>query len=183
MNLFAYRSVRTLAFLLSIVPFSSQALTAASENLFWNQFGQTPVQAELVNGSNKQSVTLKSYEADILMVEMSFDGSVAEIGMPSNQTLLRQLRIPIPEMNSIEELLKGKQYAAALKKLRPSAYPLLNYYTLPSTYAVVHKPVYILLEALIDKQLLDEASDLFQRISLQQAPLYYCSIVKRRLLQ
>lgn len=179
MHLFTIRTIAIFALSLASALIVMPTYASEYENPFWEAHANQPILAKLINGQKQQSITLKGYQDSILTAEISINGSVAEVGMPANAVLARQLRIPVPEMQAIHQLIRNKKYAEALEKIRPSAYPLLKYSALPSDYKVVHQLLFTLLQTLIENQQLNEADDLIQRIALQQAPLGYSRIALR----
>lgn len=176
MHLFTNRIIAIFALSLASALLVMPIEASQYENVFWEQYGQRAVAAKLANGKNLQSITLKGFQDGMLMTEMSIDGTIAAMGMPANDMLVRQLRIPISEMRAVQTLLREKAFSKALQKLRPQAYPLIAYHKLPISFKVIHQPNFMLLQALIDDQLLQEAHDLIRRISLSEAPLHYCRI-------
>ena len=176
MHLFINRIIAIFA-----LPFASVLIvipTHASDykNAFWEEFGHRAVAAQLAIGQNMQSVTLKGLKDGLLMTEMSVDGTVAVMGMPTNDMLVRQLQIPMSDRQAVQTLLREKAFSEALEKLRPLVYPLIAYHKLPISFKVIHQLNFMLLEALIDDQSLQEANDLIRRISLSEAPVHYSRI-------
>ena len=149
------------------------------DNIFWEKYSEMPVKAELTRGQNKQSVELKGFEDGILNIEMSFNGTVAQMGMKADKQLAKQLKITIPKINELKKSIRDQQISKALQIMRPNVYPLLAYHKLPSSYAQVHKLNGLLLKQLIDFKLLEEAYDLVSRLSLSEAHVYYSSISLR----
>lgn len=162
--------------LLASVLAAGPSLDSDFVNTFWEQYSDQAIPATLLNNNSKQTIKLSGFVDDMLMVEMLLDDRLALIGMPPNNTVASQLSIPHLNVTSLRKIMQEKPLSNALQKLRSQVYPLINYHKLPISFTSIHRPNFMLLNALINSQQLEEASDLLCRISLREAPLQYSRI-------
>ena len=97
---------------------------------------------------------LVDYSDKMLVLQMN-DGA-GEISVPVKDRIVANLRLELPEMPAIYNLLRQELYTEALKKMRPIVYPLIKFHELPSGFLNLHRPLQTMMEALIKMEAYDE---------------------------
>ncbi|WP_308985968.1 tetratricopeptide repeat protein [Thalassobacterium sedimentorum] len=145
--------------------------TAQEVNPYWIEYGNEPVLMQQNNNGVRQTLKFVAYKDNMLVAEL--DGGVGEISLPVSESMVQSLRLDNSFMPEINRMINNGNYTGALTLLRPKAYPLIKFHTVPESLTQLHVPIRTLIDTLIKENELNEAHDIVNRIQLNQVSLKY----------
>ena len=151
-------------------------LSSFAENAYWTELGSQSVYIQQVNGRSKQTLKFIDFKEGMLITEITIDGSVGEMSLPVNKSMVKTLRLNLDVMQKANKLIQRGNYAGAVKVLRPKVYPLVKFTEVPDLFSQLHSPVRSLISSLISAGELAEADDLLGRISLDKVDIKYSQL-------
>lgn len=151
-------------------------LSSFAENAYWTKLGSQSVYIQQVNGRSKQTLKFIDFKEGMLITEITIDGSVGEMSLPVNKSMVKTLRLNLDVMQKANKLIQRGNYAGAVKVLRPKVYPLVKFTEVPELFSQLHSPVRSLISSLISAGELAEADDLLSRIALDKVSIKYSQL-------
>lgn len=147
-----------------------------AENEYWLEYGSDQVPVKQIDGNAERILNFVHYKGNRLYMELEIEGGTAEISRPLSESMIRTLRLEIPEMELANELIFEENYYGAAELLRPKAYPLIRFHKVPELFIELHTPVRALISSLINSRNYSEAEDILSRISLEHVDIKYSKL-------
>ncbi len=155
------------------------AFSGSAENAYWDEFGNQPVYVQQISGRAKQTLKFVDFKDNMLVAELTIDGTVGEMSLPVSESMVKTLRFDVSVMQQANNMIRQENYSGAITLLRPKVYPLIKFHQVPELFTQLHSPVRALLNSLISQGELSEADDLINRLALDKVGLKYSQIAIR----
>ncbi|MGZ0654137.1 tetratricopeptide repeat protein [Coraliomargarita sp. W4R72] len=163
--------MKRISTLLLTAALAQTAATAQEVTPYWIDYGNEPVLIQQNNNGASQTLKFVAYKDGMLVAEL--EGGVGEVSLPVSESMVQSLQLDNSTMPEITQLIDSGNYAGALTRLRPKAYPLIKFSKVPESFLQLHTPIRTLIDTLIQAKEYSEAQDILNRIELDKVGLKY----------
>jgi tetratricopeptide (TPR) repeat protein len=163
--------MKRISTLLLTAALAQTAAIAQEINPYWIDFGNEPVLIQQNNNGATQTLKFVAFKDGMLVAEL--EGGFGEVSLPVSESMVQSLRLDTSVMPEVNRMISSGNYTGALTLLRPKAYPLIKFHSVPESFSQLHIPIRSLIDTLIRAKEFSEAYDVLNRIELDQVGLKY----------
>ncbi len=144
---------------------------------YFREFGTAPVEVfnrtGVSTGQGQRLFLMGTDRGDLIFRYQPND--IREIGIPLDTRDLQLFYQTPSSYDDALELIEAEDFAGGLQELRPIAYPLIRFLSIPPQNFNIHDPVERMVYALSRSDYLDEAVTVVRRLPLQSLPPVFLS--------